>query len=190
MKKFLFSFIIFAISFGAVAQTARAINLGDSMLSNTGNQAGYAAATQTSFAEILGSVVKTALSFVGVIFLILMVYAGYLWMTARGDEGQIEKAETIIRSSIIGIVIATAAYSITAFVLPAILSRTAGTNTTTQTTPSVSQTSTSGTCSYSTGSLTGPTSGSQTNVTHDACTATCNSLGVPNGSCNWTANPS
>jgi hypothetical protein len=189
MKKFLFSFVIFAISFGAVAQTARAINLGDSMLSNTGNQAGYAAATQTSFAEILGSVVKTALSFVGVIFLILMVYAGYLWMTARGDEGQIEKAETIIRSSIIGIVIATAAYSITAFVLPAILSRTAGTPTSStpvdQTVP-VTDHSGRGTCVYNTGNTIGITSGTTVNETYDTCMARCT---TPNATCQWTHNP-
>ena len=53
---------------------------------------------------------------VGLIFLILMIYAGYLWMTARGEEGPIETAKKIITSSIIGFVLVASAYAITVFV--------------------------------------------------------------------------
>jgi hypothetical protein len=184
MKKFFLSIIITVVSVVALVGSVHAINLGGSMLNNAGSRAGYADATTTSFAEILGGVVKVALSFVGVIFLLLMVYAGYLWMTARGDEGQVEKAETIIRSSIIGIVITTAAYSIAAFVLPAILSRTTG-----GALVDVGSDPTSiGTCSYTTGSAVGPTRGSQTNVTETSCRATCASLGVASSDCTWTVN--
>ena len=62
----------------------------------------------------------------GVIFLVLMVYAGYLWMTARGTEEQIEKAKKIIMAAMIGLIITLGAYSITAFVVPAILERAVG----------------------------------------------------------------
>jgi len=54
-----------------------------------------------------------------------MVYAGYLWMTARGESDQVDKAKKIIVQSIIGLVITVGAYSITAFVVPALLKRTA-----------------------------------------------------------------
>lgn len=89
-------------------------------------KAGYAKATETTFAETIGMVIKGALSMVGVVFLVLMVYAGYLWMTARGEEEAIKKAQKIIISSIIGLIIVLASYSITNFVVLAILSRTAG----------------------------------------------------------------
>jgi hypothetical protein len=106
-----------------------ALYLGSDIAKNTATQAGFSGnTTQTTFSETLGSVVKTILSFVGVIFISLMVYAGFLWMTARGDEGKIETSQNIIRSSIIGLIITMGAYSITAFVLPRILSKTTGDN--------------------------------------------------------------
>ena len=80
----------------------------------------------TSVASTLGLVVNVLLSFAGVIFMILMVYAGYLWMTARGDEPQVDKAQKIIRSAVIGLIIAVGAYSITNLIVPAILGRAAG----------------------------------------------------------------
>lgn len=104
-----------------------ALDLGAGMAGGIAQQAGYSAnTTDTTFSETLGFVVRTILSFVGVIFISLMVYAGFLWMTARGDEGKIETSQNIIRSSIIGLIITIGAYSITAFVVPRILSRTTG----------------------------------------------------------------
>jgi hypothetical protein len=103
-----------------------AIDLGGGLADKAAEGAGYAKTTDTSLAETIGVVIKTALSFVGTIFLILTVYAGFLWMLARGDDGQIEKAHKIIQNAVIGLVITVGAYSITAFVVPRIVSKTAG----------------------------------------------------------------
>lgn len=65
----------------------------------------------------IGSIVKTALSLIGVIFLVLMIYGGYLWMTARGDSKIAEKAKDIITMAAIGLVIVMLAYAITYFVV-------------------------------------------------------------------------
>ncbi len=64
----------------------------------------------------LGAVIKGALSLIGTIFLILMVYAGILWMTARGEDAQIEKSGKIIKASIIGLFITMSAYAITFYI--------------------------------------------------------------------------
>ncbi|HPV70550.1 MAG TPA: pilin [Candidatus Magasanikbacteria bacterium] len=66
---------------------------------------------------VIGSIVKTALSLIGVIFLVLMIYGGYLWMTARGDSKIAEKAKDIITMAAIGLVIVMLAYAITYFVV-------------------------------------------------------------------------
>lgn len=124
MKKTLV--VILTLCALAVPQTGRAIDLGGGLVGRTAVKAGYSAATETTLAEIIGEVIKTALSFVGVIFLVLMVYAGFLWMNARGDESKIEKSQDIIRAAIIGMIITVGAYSITAFVVPRIVSRTSG----------------------------------------------------------------
>ena len=122
-------FITFAVSlafFLGVVSHAYAIDLGSNIAKNAAQKAGYDGQTsETTFAETLGLVVQTALSFVGIIFLSLMVYAGYLWMTARGESDQVDKAKKIIIQSIVGLAITVGAYSITAFIVPAILERTA-----------------------------------------------------------------
>jgi len=69
--------------------------------------------------SITGRAINTALSLVGIIFLGLMVYAGYLWLTARGEEGQVEKAKKIISTSIIGLVLVLGAYAITVLITSA-----------------------------------------------------------------------
>lgn len=62
-----------------------------------------------------GSLIGAVLSFVGVIFLILMIYAGILWMTAGGNQEQVSKAKNLITSSIIGLIIVFGAYAITSY---------------------------------------------------------------------------
>lgn len=67
-------------------------------------------------APIAGTTINAVLSFLGLIFFALMIYAGMMWMTARGDESKIEKAKGIISAAIIGLVVVVGAYAITAFV--------------------------------------------------------------------------
>lgn len=64
----------------------------------------------------IGIIIKTLLSLVGTIFLLLTIYAGILWMTARGNEESVTKAKEIIQAAVIGLVITMAAYAITAFI--------------------------------------------------------------------------
>ena len=105
---------------------AMALGLGSGVTKTAAGKAGYGAATDTTLAENIGSAVRLVLSLTGIIFTGLMVYAGFLWMTAKGDEAKVEKAQEIIKAAIIGWVVTVAAYSITDFVVPAILSRLGG----------------------------------------------------------------
>jgi amino acid transporter len=56
------------------------------------------------------------LGLLGTIFLVYIVYAGYLWMTAGGEEQQIEEAKKHLKNGIIGLIIILLAVSITLFV--------------------------------------------------------------------------
>lgn len=71
---------------------------------------------RTMLLNRVGGIVGLILSFVGVIFLILTIYAGIMWMTAQGNSAQVEKAKDLLINAVIGLVIITAAYSITTFV--------------------------------------------------------------------------
>jgi len=75
-------------------------------------------------AATAGRVINAALSVVGIIFLVLMLYGGYLWMTARGKEERLEKAKNTLEAAIIGLIIALAAYGITYFVVSRIIEST------------------------------------------------------------------
>jgi cation transporter-like permease len=83
-------------------------------LKNTGDIAGTSDSGDVQ--TIVGKVINAALTMVGMIFLVLMVYAGYLWMTARGEADQVEKAKSIITAAIIGLVLVVSAYAISVFV--------------------------------------------------------------------------
>lgn len=65
--------------------------------------------------ETLGGITGTILSFVGLIFLILIVYSGILWMTARGNDQQIEKSKKTMIWSSIGIVAVFASFAFVQF---------------------------------------------------------------------------
>lgn len=80
--------------------------------------AGKAGVTdQSDLGTIAGNAIGTILTLIGLIFLGLMVYGGITWMTARGNDEQVKKAQGIIRATIIGLVIVVSAYAITFFVL-------------------------------------------------------------------------
>jgi len=92
-----------------------ALNTIDNIAS--GNNGPYAsAASGNNLDTIIGAVVSVALGLIGVIFLILMIYAGYNWMTARGEEEKVSAAKDTITRSIIGIIIVIGAYAIWRFV--------------------------------------------------------------------------
>ncbi len=61
----------------------------------------------------IGKVLNISTTFLGVVFLGLMMYAGFLWMMARGNEQEVEKAKNIIIYAVIGLVVVLGAYAIT-----------------------------------------------------------------------------
>ena len=67
--------------------------------------------------NILRVAINTIFSLVGVIFVILMVLAGFRWMTADGKEEQIKKAKDALKAHLIGLAILFAAYAITYFII-------------------------------------------------------------------------
>ena len=68
-----------------------------------------------------GKIVQVFLSLLGIIFLVLMLYSGYSWMTAAGDQGKVERAQNTIRRAIIGLIITIGSYAITQFILVKLL---------------------------------------------------------------------
>jgi len=66
-------------------------------------------------------IVNIVYGLIGVIFFILIIYGGILWMTAGGKDEQVKKAQNIIQRVTIGLFIVVLAYAITYFILKRIL---------------------------------------------------------------------
>lgn len=83
------------------------------------NAAGYSAAA--SLPTIIGKLISVILGFSGIVFVLIVVYAGILYLTAQGEEGNIKKAKKLLSSSIIGLIIIVASYAIAAYVIAALV---------------------------------------------------------------------
>ena len=112
--KFVATFFIVAIFFIPVVAFAN-----DYGLRATADAAGLSGYS-TDLPKLIGNVIGGVLSLIAVIFFILMVYGGLLWMTARGNTDQVKKAQDAIISAVIGIVVVLSAYAITTFVFTSI----------------------------------------------------------------------
>ncbi len=69
---------------------------------------------------IVGGIISTALTYVGVLFFLLMIYGGITWMLARGNEEYSKRALNTIVAAIIGLIVIVASYAITQFVFDSI----------------------------------------------------------------------
>lgn len=67
--------------------------------------------------EVVGGIISGALTLLGVVFLILTVYGGYVWLLASGDESEVTRAQGILKTAVIGLIIVTMAYAITYYVV-------------------------------------------------------------------------
>ena len=74
----------------------------------------------------VGQIINVSLTLLGMVAVSLMVYAGFLWMTAAGNDDQIGKAKSVMTAAVIGLVIIMSAYAITRFVLRATYQATTG----------------------------------------------------------------
>ena len=112
MKRLLIYAVIYIAIAAFALDSVHAQGLGEatSELGRAGAQAGVTDVDDPAL--IVGRAINVVLSLMGLIFLVLMVYAGFIWMTARGEEEKVTKARKIIISSLIGLVIVVSAYAI------------------------------------------------------------------------------
>jgi hypothetical protein len=81
-----------------------------------GKKANYNVENTSDPREIVSMIIKGILGLTASISVALIIYAGFLYLTSRGDESQVEKAKNLLTAAIIGAVIVFAAYSISYFV--------------------------------------------------------------------------
>lgn len=60
---------------------------------------------------------RLLISFIGIIAVIFVIYAGFLWMTAAGSEDKVSRAKSTLKNAIIGLIIILSAFLIVSFVI-------------------------------------------------------------------------
>ncbi len=72
---------------------------------------------ETNLPVLIGNIIGSLMALVGAILFVYLLYGGFMYMTAGGDETKVKNAVAIIRNCVIGIVIVVLAYAISTFVV-------------------------------------------------------------------------
>ena len=86
------------------------------LLDNTTIQPAIGLAT-TDIRVTIARIIRAAMAFIGILVVGLMIYAGFLWMTAGGNDEQVGTAKKIMVAAIIGLAVVLSAYGISNFVI-------------------------------------------------------------------------
>ena len=104
-----------------LAQASSSVEEG---LGEAGLAAGYT--TNLELTTIVANIISVVLGLTGIAFVVILVYAGILYLTAAGEEANVKKAKGLITNSVIGIIIIVSAYAIASYVFTALTAVTGG----------------------------------------------------------------
>ncbi len=136
MQKKIVSFTIllavaFAIAQLVLIQSPRKANAGSLWDSQTGlGQSGSKIGSafgqtgekpDTDIRVMVAELIKVFLSILGIVFVILLIVAGYKWMTAGGNDDSVKEAQSQISRAVIGLIIILVAWSVTYFTITCVL---------------------------------------------------------------------
>jgi len=116
MKKYL-PLIGIVLMLALVAMPALAQNLDNNFLSNFQGNSGIGDA---GIGEVVGKIVKAALTILGLVALVIFIIAGFQWMTSGGDKEKIQGAQKLMGAAVVGLVIIILAYAAATFVVGAL----------------------------------------------------------------------
>lgn len=116
LKHILLGAALAVVPFGLSAAQVHAVTPGDPLggLDEVNQEADLG---NQSLEDTLGTLISVFLGLLGIIFLVLVIYAGFLWMTAAGDDKKVGQAKQILITSVVGLVILLSAYAISRFVI-------------------------------------------------------------------------
>jgi len=114
-KKIILLFAVAVGIFFAISTSAQITAIEGQLKAAAEEGAGYSSPQDPRTTAAV--IIRGAFGVVGTVFLVLMIYAGAIWMTAGGNDEQVAKAKKIITASVIGFIIVILSYAITTFVV-------------------------------------------------------------------------
>ena len=112
LKKRIYLFLIMLILSIPLLTTNSVVFAGDIRLPESNIVASNINAWETA-----ESIIDKLLGFLGLIAVAVILYGGFRWMTAGGNEDAVKKAKHTLTAGIIGLVIVLAAWGIARFVI-------------------------------------------------------------------------
>jgi type IV secretory pathway VirB2 component (pilin) len=73
--------------------------------------------TNVPIVETIGNIINILLGFLGVIAVVLILIAGFKWMTSQGNEEKIGEAKKLMGAGVVGLVIIFVAYALAYFII-------------------------------------------------------------------------
>ncbi len=120
IKRYFFFFLIFSFLWASEVFAKFDVRRykSTSGLADTAEKTGHASMKNINrpIEETIALVVQVFLSILGVVFMGLIMYGGYIWMIAQGNQEKVKQAQKIISESIIGLIIVLAAYAIVHYI--------------------------------------------------------------------------
>jgi len=116
------SFPLSATVLAVSTTTFDATTMGDAV-GIAGDSAGLTGADDLP--TMVGRTVSVLLGILGLLFVALVVYAGFLYLTSNGEEANVKKAKKMLTQAVIGLVLIVSAYAITLVVTDALSTITA-----------------------------------------------------------------
>jgi Zn-dependent protease with chaperone function len=114
-KKFISFAILSVLTLGlygfAMVQEARALDTGLNVINNT-IQLG-----KEDPRAIVARIINTAMMFLGIIAVVIVLIGGFKWMTAGGNEDKVSEAKKLMGSGVVGLVIVLASWGIAQFIV-------------------------------------------------------------------------
>jgi type IV secretory pathway VirB2 component (pilin) len=71
----------------------------------------------TDLKGFIANAINIVLGFLGIIAVLFIIYAGFKWMTAAGNEEQVGEARKMLVQAVVGLIIIFMAWAIGAFVI-------------------------------------------------------------------------
>ncbi len=105
------------------AQTTSTDSTIKGRLETIGKIGGYKVDGGSDLLSTTGLIINALLGLLGVIFIILLIVAGFKWMTAAGNEQKVDSAITTIKRAIIGLVITLSSWAIWSFILNSFINK-------------------------------------------------------------------
>lgn len=117
MKKVLITFILIAATLFVASGVVYANSAQQAALDGLTNTNKQAEMSEGDPSETIGGAISVLLGILSLIFLIITIYAGIMWMTASGNTDSVEKARRMLIEGAVGFVLTLSAYAFTAYVV-------------------------------------------------------------------------